>query len=140
MLQMYTQSTAGVVTPVGEDIVFNNKTVQTGCTATADTPSNTVTLRRQGFYRVDFDAVIANNTAASAEVGVIMTRNDVQAPEAQTAATSAGATDFQAVSFSTIVRVLPNCRATDNTTRLQFEITGADVLLRHANVVVTKIA
>lgn len=140
MLQMYTQSAAGVVTPVGEDIVFNNRTVQTGCTATSDTPSNTVTLRRQGFYRVDFDAVIANNTAAAAEVGVIMTRNDAQQPEAQSSATSTGATDFQAVSFATIVRVLPTCRAADNTVRLQFEIIGADVLLRHANVVVTKIA
>lgn len=140
MLQVYTDSQNGVVTPLNTSIVFNNKSVETGCTVTANEPTNTVVLRRQGFYKVTFDGTIANNSGASTVVGVTMTRNGVEVPEAKTGATSTNAIDVRAVSFSTLVRVMPNCAAVDNTARLQFKITGANTVVYHANVVVTKIA
>lgn len=121
-------------------IVFDNKTVQTGCTATSNETSNTITLRRPGFYKVDFNAVLSNDDATNEFIGVVLERNGVEVQEAQTGASSSATSDMQSVSFSTLVRVRPNCCAVDNTVRLQFKVTGTDALIYFANVVVTKIA
>lgn len=140
MLQMYTEVAVGRNVKEDSAIVFDNKTIQTGCTATANTPSNTITLHKAGFYRVDFNAVISNNEASNELIGIIMERNGVEVNDAQTGATSSSTSDVKALSFSTLVRVRPNCEAVDNTTRLQFKVIGSDALIYFANVLVTKIA
>lgn len=140
MLQMYTEVAVGRNVKEDSAIVFDNKTIQTGCTATANTPSNTITLNKAGFYRVDFNAVISNNEASNELIGIIMERNGVEVNDAQTGATSSSTSDVKALSFSTLVRVRPNCGAVDNTTRLQFKVIGSDALIYFANVLVTKIA
>ena len=52
MLEVYTENSSGIATLVDEAIIFNNKVLQTGCTATANMPTNTVRLNRAGFYSV----------------------------------------------------------------------------------------
>lgn len=140
MLQMYVESSNGINVDEDSAIVFSNNTINAGCTATANTPSNTVKLRDSGVYKVDFNAVISNNESATETIGIIMENNGVEVPEAQTKAASSSTTDVRAVSFSTLVRVRPRCCSVDNTARLKFKVTGADALLYFANVVITKIA
>lgn len=140
MLQMYTEVSGGRNVEEDSAIVFDNKVVQTGCTVTANAPSNTITLHRPGFYKVDFNAVVSNDEASTELIGIIMESNGVEVPEAQTSATSSSTTGVEAVSLSTLVRVRPNCCAVDNTARLQFKVTGSNALVYFANVVVTKIA
>lgn len=151
MLQLYSSSGAGVSTPVNSNIVFNNKTIQTGCTANANTPTNTITLNKSGLYMVEFNGIISGVAApAAAEVtevptvadfvGVQMFNNGNAVPEALTGATSAEATDVEAVSFQTLVRVRPGCCSVDNTARLTFKVVGNNANVYFANVVVTKLA
>ena len=152
MLQLYSSSATRVSTPVDSNIVFNNKTLQTGCTAVANTPTNTITLNKSGLYMVEFNGIISGIAAAEAEaeaaviptvanfVGVQMFNNGNAVPEAVTGATSAADTDVNAVSFQTLVRVRPGCCSVDNTARLTFKVVGNNANVYFANVVVTKLA
>ena len=150
MLQLYSSSATGVSTPVDSNIVFNNKTLQTGCTAVANTPTNTITLNKSGLYMVEFNGIISGIAAAEAVaaviptvanfVGVQMFNNGNAVPEAVTGATSAADTDVNAVSFQTLVRVRPGCCSVDNTARLTFKVVGNNANVYFANVVVTKLA
>ena len=139
MLEMYTDVSGGRVTQDNTSIVFDNKTIQTDCTVTANEPTNTITLRRAGIYLVQFNAIISNTTSASEFIGINMERDGIDVPEAHTGATSSSIDDLVAVSFNTLVRVKPSCCAVDNTTRLQFKVTGSDALVYFANVVVSKV-
>lgn len=152
MLQLYSSSATGVSTHVDSNIVFDNKSIQTGCTAVANTPTNTVTLNKSGLYMVEFNGIISGIAAAEAEVdaaviptvanfvGVQMFNNGIAVPEALTGATSAASTDVNAVSFQTLVRVRPGCCSVDNTARLTFKVVGNNANVYFANVVVTKLA
>lgn len=150
MLQLYSSSATGVSTPVDSNIVFNNKAIQTGCTAVANTPTNTVTLNKSGLYMVEFNGIISGVAAAEVEaaviptvanfVGVQMFNNGIAVPEALTGATSSADTDVNAVSFQTLVRVRPGCCSVDNTARLTFKVVGNNANVYFANVVVTKLA
>ena len=139
MLQMYTEVSGGRVTQENTSIVFDNKTIQTDCTVTANEPTNTITLRRAGVYLVQFNAIISNTTSSSEFIGISMERDGIDVQEAKTGATSSSTSDLVAVSFSTLVRVRQSCCAVDNTTRLQFKVTGSDTLVYFANVVVSKV-
>ena len=139
MLQMYTEVSGGRTVKENTNIVFDNKTIQTGCTVSANEPTNTITLKRAGIYLVQFNAIISNTTSTSETVGIIMERNGVDIPEAQTRATPSSTGDLVSVSFNTLVRVNPSCCAVDNTTRLQFKVTDSDTLVYFANVVVSKL-
>lgn len=139
MLQMYTEVSGGRAVQENTSIVFDNKTIQTDCTVTANEPTNTITLRRAGIYLVQFNAIISNTTSASEFIVINMERDGVDVPEAHTGATSSSISDLVVVSFSTLVRVKPSCCAVDNTTRLQFKVAGSDALVYFANVVVSKV-
>ena len=52
MLQMYTEVSGGRTVKENTNIVFDNKTIQTGCTVSANEPTNTITLKRAGIYLV----------------------------------------------------------------------------------------
>ena len=151
MLQLYSISATGVSTPVDSNIVFDNKSIQTGCTAVANTPTTRITLYKSGLYRVELNGIISGvATAAVAEVaevptvadfvGVQMFNNGNAVPEALTGATSAAETAVEAVSFQTLVRVRPGCCSVDNTARLTFKVVGNNANVYFANVVVTKLA
>lgn len=140
MLEIYMESSNGVAVDVNNAIVFNNKVLQTGCTATANTPANTVRLNKAGFYSVHIDAVIANNTAESGLVGIQLYNNNDEVTNAYTAHTSTGNTNLVSVGFDTIVQVRPSCSVIDNTANLQFKVVDNNAMVYFANVVVTKIA
>lgn len=152
MLQLYSSSATGVSTPVDSNIVFDNKSIQTGCTAVANTPTNTITLNKSGLYMVEFNGIISGVVAAEAEVeaaviptvanfvGVQMFNNGNAVPEAVTGATSSADTNVNAMSFQTLVRVRPGCCSVDNTARLTFKVVGNNANVYFANVVVTKLA
>lgn len=140
MLEMYMNSPVSV--GVGSPITFTKRKEQTGCTAVGVAPASSIRLNRPGFYEVNFNAVVANNTLASGLVGVEMTRDGIVDESALARATSAGATDFVNLSFSTLVRVGRGCPCScDNPgIELGFRITGVAALVSFANVVVTKLA
>ena len=139
MLQMYISVPYGKVVQKDNSIVFDNKVIQTDCTITANEPTNKITLRRAGIYLVKFNAIVSNTTSAIEFIGINMERDGVDVREAQTGASSSATNDLVPVSFSTLVKVKPSCCVVDNTTRLQFKVTGSDTLVYFANVIVSKL-
>lgn len=140
MLEIYSESSNGIAVDINNAITFDNKVLQTGCTATANTPANTVRLNKAGFYSVHIDAIIANNTAEAGLVGIQLYNNNNEVSNAYTAQTSTGNTNLVSVGFDTIVQVRPSCSMIDNTANLQFKVANNNAMIYFANVVVTKIA
>lgn len=140
MLQLYSEVAGGRLVTNNQDIVFDNKVEQTGCTATANTPTNTIELNRQGFYMVHFNAVISNDNDVNEFINVVMQNNGVDVESAQAGATSSSTTDIENIAFTALVRVRPSCCSVNNRVRLRFKVTGSNAIVYFANVVVTKIA
>lgn len=150
MVQVYSNNKTGTAVALNTPISFTTRTVETGCTATADQPATAISLNRAGLYMVHFDGVIAQTTTTTPDftnaassvagfVGVTMFRNGNPVAEAKTGAVT-GADTPMAMSFDTIVRVRPSCLSIDNTTSLSFNIVGNNALVYQANVTVTKLA
>lgn len=97
MLEIYMENSNGVDTSLNEAIVFNNKVLQTGCTATTNIHTNMVRLNNAGFYSVHIDDVIVNNTAEAGIVGIQLYNNNTEVANAYTAQTSTGNTNLVAV-------------------------------------------
>jgi hypothetical protein len=96
--------------------------------------TNSITLNASGYYDVEFNAVFTGQTAG---VGTItMYVNGLPLPQATASETITTAnTEVRSVSYSTIVRVLPNAPLT-----ISFVNTSAiDLDLQLSNVVITKI-
>lgn len=156
MLQIYSSSENGVEVLENSNIVFNNEAIQTGSSVTANIPTSVISLNRPGIYSVEFDAVVASNTAPPAAQangvdayalpapegvsGVVMTRNNVEVEQAFSGESSATSEDVVAIGFKTLVRVFQSCRCIDNSTTIAFKVVGQNTLVYHANVVVTKIS
>lgn len=140
MLQLYSETSGGKLVLNNHNIVFENKVEQTGCTATANTPTNTINLNKAGFYLVHFNAVISNDNAINEFISVIMQNKGVDISSAQAGATSSSDTDIENIDFTALIRVRPSCCSVDNSARLQFKVTGSNALVYFANVVITKIA
>lgn len=139
MLKLYSETQVGKLVLNNQDIVFDNKVEQTGCTSTANVPTNTITLNKAGFYIVNFNEIVSNDDYVNEFLNITMQNNGVDAYSAHAGATSSSTSDIENIEFTTLVRVRPNCCAVGNTTRLQFNVTGFNVLVYFANVVVTKI-
>lgn len=150
MVQVYSNNTTGTAVTLNDPISFTTKTIETGCTATANQPATAISLNKAGLYMVHFDGVIAQTTTVTPDftnaassvagfVGVTMFRNGIPVAEAKTGAVT-GAGIPMAMSFDTIVRVRPSCASIDNTASLSFNIVGNNALVYQANVTVTKLA
>ena len=140
MLQVFTNNTSGVSVTDGSNINFTSKALQTGCVATANVGTDTVSLNKAGFYMVHFNASISASAAATEPLTVTMYEDGVAAEEASAVMYSVSATDIGSLAFSSIVRVKPSCCPYDIGKNLTFKVTGVDALVYNANVVVTKIA
>ena len=96
--------------------------------------SNSITLNASGYYKIDFNATF---TGQAVGVGTIsMYVNGLPLPQATASQSIATAnTEVRNISFSTIVRVLPNAPLT-----ISFVNTSTIALdLQLSNVVITKI-
>ena len=116
---------------------FNTNRVLTGCTVrhTEGTPS--FTLTKPGYYYVTFNGTITNTAAGIVTVELL--NGGVAVPGAEASITNAAVTDERSFSFSTIIRVLPSCRAIDNTTTLTIANTGIAATYSVANINITKL-
>lgn len=119
----------------GAPVVFN-ATKFTDCRISASN-GTTFTLVRPGRYQISFNGVGSSATAGSA-FGVVLQQNENALPETQSTITSVAANDANALSFNTVVRVLPSCAAISNTVNLQVVTTAAGALA-NANLVITKL-
>ena len=66
-------------------------------------------------------------------------KNGVNVEGAKSSSNSAAVTDFNGMSFSTVVKVLPSCASIDNTTTLTVLNTGVGAIYSNTNITVVKL-
>ena len=83
--------------------------------------SNTITLRKAGTYLVTVNANVT--PTAAGDISLRLVKNGVAVPGASATATGVAATNFPA-SFTTLITVLPSCKAINNVASLQVQLTA----------------
>jgi hypothetical protein len=118
-------------------IVFNT-TKFTDCRVT-NTSGTTFSIRAPGRYLVSFNGV-GSSTQATSPFTVALYQNEVALPETTTTVYSTAANDVGALTFSTIVNVLPSCVSVNNQANLQVVATSANSgTMTNANLVIYRL-
>lgn len=137
---LYTYST-NISVGVNELIPFNVNEILTGCVATHTAGTAPISLNKCGFYKFDF-TITAAPSDGTGIISVEAQKAGDLIDGAQGSETIGTAGDLANISFSAIVRVLPNCCAisTNVPVDLTFENTGVAIDITNVAVNVTKIA
>ena len=99
--------------------------------------SPTVTLRKTGYYLVNFSGVLS--AASTGLVSTQLYNNGVAIPGALSSITIDTAGSLKNVSFSTVVRVLNSCACIDNTANLTVVNTGLEATYSDAEITIVRL-
>ena len=124
--------------PQGSVYLINNSLEVANIPIGAGTPS--IQLKRPGYYMVHFNASAA--ATATGDVTVQLNGNGSAIPGAISTVNSTAATDIGNLSFTAIVRVLPNCCAVQSNSplTLTFVNTGVEAAYSNAAVTITRLS
>lgn len=139
MLFTYTNTSQTVV--ANASLVFNNNSIKTGNTVTHSPNTNSISLNCPGIYMVSFNSdAVESGTAGN--ITVQLYGNNVLIPGAESTSFSGTTTSIVNPSFTTLVRVTPNCCANNGNVPyvLTFVNTGVGATFTNAAVTVTKVA
>ena len=135
MVNSYTNTSVAVSSNAAVPFVFNRYVVGCGTSHTAGSP--TVTLRKTGYYLVNFSGVLS--AASTGLVSTQLYNNGVAIPGALSSITIDTAGSLKNVSFSTIVRVLNSCACIDNTANLTVVNTGLEATYSDAEITIVRL-
>lgn len=131
-------STTNQTLTTDQVIDFTNTNILDGCSISYISGSSSIKLNKAGVYLVTVDAIAAESgTAGTVTMQLQKNGNDING--AKSSSNSAAITDFNGMSFSTVVKVLPSCQAVDNTTTLTVLNTGVGAIYSNANITVIKL-
>ncbi len=117
-------------------LAFERNRVLTGCAIQHASGVKSIVIGKAGLYVVNFNADVLPTTAAPITIRLVSNGEVVPGAEA----TFTGVADTtESVSFQTLLKVLPNCWAVDNTKALQVQATAA-ATISNANISVVKLA
>lgn len=134
MISSYNNTAQQVIT--NGLLTFSTDRILTGCTVTRN--GQTFQLNKPGYYYVSFNADAAAITAVG-DLVVVLQSNGVEVPGAIATFTTTVADDATNLSFSTIIKVPPSCRAINNTTNLTLVNTGVAATFTNVNINITKL-
>lgn len=134
MLQAYTSVNQTVAE--NAPISFNIMKYSTSCN-TAISNSNTLALRKGGYYLITFNGTGAPATAGNASVQLYS--NGVKVADALSSGYSGATTENAPLSFSTIIQVRPSCAMVNNNASLQVINIGGETVFSNVNIIITKL-
>lgn len=134
MLQVYTSVNQTV--DENSPVAFNITKISTGCTS-ALTNSNTITLRKSGFYEVSFNGT--GVTTAAGNTSVQLYANGTKVADALSSAYTGATSQNGALSFKTLIQVRPSCAMINNNITLQVINTGTEATFSNVNLIITKL-
>lgn len=129
LLCAYTNSIQAVAANAPINLAVNKILSGIGFNHVAGTP--TVEITRAGYYYISFDGDIT--PAADGAVTIQLYKNGEPVADAFTIFNGV-TTATQSVHFDTLIKVLPSCKAIDNTTNLQVRSNVA-VTVNNASIV-----
>ena len=137
---LYTYSITAQTAASNSNLNFNVNSVLTGCTVSHSAGTPSIQLKRPGYYMVHFNASAA--ATATGDVTVQLNGNGSAIPGAISTVNSTAATDIGNLSFTAIVRVLPNCCAVQSNSplTLTFVNTGVEAAYSNAAVTITRLS
>ena len=137
---LYTYSITAQTAASNSNLNFNVNSILTGCTVSHSAGTPSIQLKRPGYYMVHFNASAA--ATATGDVTVQLNGNGSAIPGAISTANSTAATDIGNLSFTAIVRVLPNCCAIQSNSPLTLTVenTGVEATYSNAAITVTRLA
>ena len=122
----------------GQLLPFTNINILNGCSINYVAGSSSIQLKKPGVYLISVDATAAESGTAGT-VTMQLQKNGVNVEGAKSSSNSAAVTDFNGMSFSTVVKVLPSCASIDNTTTLTVLNTGVGAIYSNTNITVVKL-
>lgn len=135
MVNSYTNTSVAVASNAA--IPFTNNRYVVGCGTSHTAGSPTVTLRKTGYYLVNFSGVLS--AASTGLLSAQLYNNGTAIPGAASSVTLDTAEDSKNISFSTIVRVLNSCACVDNTANLTVVNTGLASTYTDAEITVVRL-
>lgn len=134
---LYTYSNTDQTVAVNGVVALGNNGVSTcGCIYhTAGTGS--VSLQRAGYYRITVNADAANTTATAGNITLQLYSNGTAYAGAEATQTSESTTDVANLSFTALIRVLPNCCAIDNNLPTTLTLVNTGIAATISNVAMT---
>lgn len=136
MLNIYNSSAQSVAT--NGMISYDTDQLNRGI-ATSHVPgSNVFTLNYPGIYEVTFTATAASATTDE-PITVQLIKNGIAVSGAEGITSSSAITDFQNISFSTLIEVNYMCLSTNNVVSLTVQNTGPEATFNLPTVTVEKV-
>ena len=138
---LYTYSTTEQTVAVNGTVVLNTNGI-TGCSCISHTAgTGVINVNRAGYYKVTINASAANTTTTSGNIVLQLYGNEVAQAGAFATATSDSTADVQNLSFTTIVRTLPNCCAVNANLPMSLTLvnTGIAAIFTNVSMVVEKL-
>ena len=132
---LYTYSITAQTVAAGANLNFNINGVRTGCTVSHSAGTPSIQLNRPGYYMVHFNASAA--ATATGDVTAQLNGNGSAIPGAISTVNSTAATDIGNLSFTAIVRVLPNCCAIQSNSPLTLTVENIGVEATYSNAAIT---
>lgn len=135
MVDSYTNTSVAVAS--SSAIPFNTNRYITGCGTCHTAGSPTITIKKPGYYLVNFNADLASASTGLLQAQLQVNGNLVSGARSSTTLATAGNTD--ALSFSTIVRVLNSCNCIDNTANISVINTGLASTYTNAEITIVRL-
>lgn len=136
MLNIYNSSAQSVAT--NGMINYDTDQLNRGI-ATSHVPgSNIFTLNYPGIYKITFTAAAASATTDE-PITVQLIKNGIAVSGAEGITSSSAITDFQTITFSTLIEVNYMCLSTNNVVSLTVQNTGPEATFNLPTVTVEKV-
>ena len=124
----------------GEIIQFTQNRHQTHCNMSHSLGTGSIAILKPGYYLVDFTGVASATAAATDPITVQLNINGAPVSGAYASALSAAADTPVNLSFSTVVKVFPSCRACNNDTALTLVNGEVEALYSKVELVITHLS
>lgn len=124
----------------GEIIQFTQNRHQTHCNISHSLGTGSIALLKPGYYLVNFTGVTSATATATDPITVQLNVNGAPLSGAYASALSAAANSPVNLSFSTVVKVFPSCRACNNDTALTLVNGKVEALYSKVELVITHLS
>lgn len=134
---LYTYSNTDQTVAVNGVVALGNNGVSTCGCISHSAGAGSVSLQRAGYYRITVNADAANTTATAGNITLQLYSNGTAYAGAEATQTSESTTDVANLSFTALIRVLPNCCAIGNNLPTTLTLVNTGIAATISNVAMT---
>ena len=134
---LYAYSNTDQTVAINGILTFANNGVNTCNCVSHAAGTGSVALQGTGYYLITVNADAANTTATAGNITLQLYTNGVAYAGAEATQTSESTTDIAHLSFTTLIRVLPNCCVITNNNPLALTVVNTGIAATVSNAAIT---